>query len=710
MSIPSTVFGDQPPESLAQLLQLRALRHPSRLAITFIEDDGSTRSLTYAELLKESLRTAAKLSQYGPAGSRGLLLYPPGIDFLIGFFGCSFAGWIPVPSCFPKAGRGIPRLDSIANNCNPSALLLDQSTLRMVDRSKWSAVASALPYVTTDDIGCDCAGDKDAESCNNDSPSIESDALQNLLQISPLALLQYTSGSTSEPKGVMVTHQNMMANLEAIREGFKIEFSDDASPTTQSSVFWLPAFHDMGLIGGLLSPLYLGTHTVNFSPRAFLSRPLRWLELISQYRGTITGAPNFAYQLCVDRIDGAQAEGLDLSCLRVAFCGAEPIQHRTLEQFASRFAHTGFSAHAIAPCYGLAESTLFVSGGRLGTDSLTIHVDRAKFRAGNIHIASSQHGNDTIRLVSSGRASSDMEVTIVDPSNLTALGECQVGEIWLRGPSVAAGYWPMSDQDPRFSGRILKQPATQPNYCRTGDLGFLHSGHLYVTGRLKDLIILRGRNHYPQDIEATVTKSMGSDCGAAAVFSSSGPAGEGLCIIAETPRHFETQQLTEWSRKIRRDVIEEHEIDPRHLLLVRPGTVPMTTSGKVMRSSCKELFESKSIESRYRWDRSDVRTDGAPLPLPELPVSGSYQDVSSIAHSIEQWLLSWLMIRGGVSQREINAERSFNDFGLDSLSAIEMSSEIEDWLGVRLTPLTAFEHPTPRALANYLAQTLANPS
>jgi acyl-CoA synthetase (AMP-forming)/AMP-acid ligase II/acyl carrier protein len=714
MSVNVSGSIDRSCRTFAELIARRALIHPDRPALTFVRDDETQVELSYGQLYDAASCIAAQLSPLGEPGSRGLLFFPPGAEFLKGFLGCLLAGWVPVPTCFPKAGRSIPRLESIANHCGPSALLTESATMQMVNRDKWNGCAATLPVLLTDQ-------ETTASTCDFSFQPLSAHANEQ-----PLALLQYTSGSTSDPKGVMVTQDNLLANLEAIRVGFSIPFCDGTSSNVESSVFWLPAFHDMGLIGGLLSPLYIGAHTVNFSPRAFLTRPLKWLKLISQHRATITGGPNFAYQLCVDRIDGAQAEELDLSSLRVAFCGAEPVCARTMEQFTSRFAHTGLSRRTLTPCYGLAESTLFVSGGRT-RDVVELTVSRTALSSNRVKVLPNGTVDDAQRLVSCGPVATTAEVQIVDPQSLTVQPPMQIGELWLRGPSVAQGYWRDSEAadaaelQSKFHAVLAGANETGPRYCRSGDLGFIYQNELYVTGRLKDLIILRGRNHYPQDIESTVRSAIDGITaldaaaarseshqvsGLAVAFSVQGPVSEGLCVVVETPRHFDEASFPMCVRQIRRSVIDEHEVDPRHVLLVRPGGIPITTSGKVQRTATRQAFESNNLQTRYRWDRTDVRTDGAPLPPPVLPETIDAGQQATIAHGIEQWLLSWLMVRGGVAGHELDANKAFNDFGLDSLSAIEMSGEIEDWLGVRLTPLTAFEHPTPRDLANFLANEL----
>lgn len=714
-------FEGSEPQSLADLLHVRAERNGALPALTFIDDSDTTSTYSYHQLLVAADAVADVLGRIGPPGSRALLLYPSGSEFLIAFFGCALAGWTPVPTCFPKPGRPIERLDSIARCCQPSLLLTDAETLGLAAPDRWAVESSRIPRLATDQI---------AKSNAQQAPTVEqmieraiSYGLENSQQpLHPeLALLQFTSGSTSEPKGVMVTHQNMMANLEAIRVGFGLKFSDAVLRNDFASVFWLPAFHDMGLIGGLLAPLYSGAHSIVMSPRTFLSRPLRWLKAISDFKALVTGAPNFAFQLCVDRIDGAQAEGLDLSSLGVVFCGAEPIQARTLEQFASRFAHTGFKRRALFPCYGLAESTLYVAGGHLDGKDAILTVSRSELSAGNITPVDGRtaHSDTTSRLVACGQPAIDAEVKIVSPEQRLPLQDSCIGEIWLRGKSVASSYWiPETATNKEtytsaFSHYLANEPAGSTPFLHTGDLGFLRDGCLYVTGRSKDLIILRGRNHYPQDIENSILQGAGTHLDQIAAVSSTMPGGEALAIVAELARTTDKSLIPDIIRQIRRVVIDQHEVDPRRVILVRTASIPRTTSGKIQRSAIREMLANNTLKVLGKWERGDLRADGAPLLFPELPcvnqqISVNQQTMAAeqaslFAASIEAWMMSWLMVRAGAEANDLNPERSLDQLGLDSLSTVELSSEIEDWLGLQLTPTAAFEHPTPRKLSCHLA-------
>jgi acyl-CoA synthetase (AMP-forming)/AMP-acid ligase II/acyl carrier protein len=659
--------------------------HGDRLALTFVNDEGGEESWTYQQLWQRACTVAARLPMVDQDAPRALLLFPPGIEFLAGFLGCQIAGWTPVPTCYPKAGREIPRLDSVANDCVPSAIVADRATLDGLDSDKLCRAADQAARVVTDSSGA-----TDGDWIDPDSLSIDPESL---------AFLQYTSGSTSEPKGVRVRHRNLLANLEAIRRGFQIDWQVDDGRRPDCGVFWLPFFHDMGLIGGILEPLYVGGHTVLMSPRSFLQRPIRWLQYISSYRAVISGAPNFAYQMAVDRISPEQAESLDLSCWRIAFCGAEPILYRTLQDFASRFAACGFSSAAFYPCYGLAEATLLAAGGDGPGEPNVLAVDRESLGQGTAKLVRDGRGRSVQKLVSNGSAAYQTELLVIDPATAMPLGEGQVGEIWLRGASIADGYWKRDQENrERFDATLSDG---RRGYFRSGDLGFLHDGCLYVTGRLKDLIIIRGRNHFPQDIEATVRDKIGTQGGHCAAFAVDGGRGEALAIVAELPRRIDETRLPELVREIRRAVIDVHEVDPRHVLLVRQATVPLTSSGKVQHGRCRTMFDEGQFQPKYRYDRS-AAGEQAPIPIPNLPTAPTLQDRCSMVRVIESWMTQWLIARAGVAPEEVELDKPFADYGLDSMTAVELSGEIEDWSGFELTPIVAWNHPTVSRLSSYI--------
>lgn len=672
--------------TIAHFLARHSVQYAQRVAVTFVCDDRTETSWTYQELWERACQVAARLPQVADANPRALLLFPPGIDFLAGFIGCQIAGWVPVPTCYPRCGRQLPRLDSVARDCSPSAIVGDALTIDGLDETKLSRAAAGLQRIAICEDPFDSSDLIDPESLSLDPDS--------------LAMLQYTSGSTSEPKGVMVRHRNLMSNLESIRRGFQIEFQEDTDEP-ESAVFWLPFFHDMGLIGGILAPLFVGGRSVLMSPQSFLRSPAQWLQLISDYKATISGAPNFAYQLCVDRVSPEQTETLDLHRWRVAFCGAEPVLPRTLQEFGNRFAACGFSSSAFYPCYGLAESTLLAAGGDGPARPKVLSVERPSLAQGKVKIDVSDRGRNGHKLVSSGTAAFGSELILVDPETSRPVGDHLIGEIWLRGESVAAGYWNgEAENETRFDAQLADGEA---GYLRTGDLGFFHEGQLYVTGRTKDLIILRGRNHFPQDIEATVQDAIGVEGGRCAAFAVNGQRGEVLAIVAELPRRTDESAFPELVRSIRRSVIETHEVDPHHVLLTRSATVPITSSGKVRRSRCREMFDADEMRTKHRYDRS-VGGEQTPMPMPRLDqISGH----GELIDAIQQWLSDWMVVRAGVERKDIEFERSLADYGLDSVMGLELSVEIEDWSGIELTPFDAFNHPTIAQMSLLLVDRLA---
>ncbi|MCC9640779.1 AMP-binding protein [Rhodopirellula sp. JC740] len=718
-------------KSLAHLLADRAARHPSRPALTFLADDPTGNdpsevsvetTLTYAELHRRVRAVAARLLRDtgAVAGDRAMLLFPPGLEFMIGFMACEMARLVPVPTSYPKPGRAMPRLDSSVDDCQPTVLISDTETIEGIDPHRVSAQTAALPKIATDaSIETDLASDEN----DHDLPLDQ-------IQSSDLALLQYTSGSTSDPKGVMVSHQNLLSNLETIRQAFGIEWTGDDRDDYERGLFWLPPFHDMGLIGGILEPLYVGGHAILMSPRSFLARPMRWLRAISDYKATISGAPNFAYQLCVDRIDAAQAESLNLRGWELAFCGAEPINAGTLKQFTNRFAKAGFRGETFCPCYGLAEATLMASSCRSGQTPNLIDVDKDALALGKGKVvrqttlceASAQptetNNENTRQLVSSGSPAHATTVLVVDPKTKRVCDPGDIGEIWLSGPSVASGYWKRDEVNAEVFAAKLADDDAQDKFLRTGDLGFLHDGEVYVTGRSKDVVILRGRNLFPQDIEATVKGLIHADVLQCVAVATSGRTGDALAIAAEVSRHVESEELPDIVRHIRRAVIDEHEVDARQVLITRPAAIPLTTSGKVQRQQCRAMIESGELTARYQWSRNRFQDDSESVAMPELPTRVTQETIPEATEQITAWLLAWLSGHSGeqvhedssVERESLTPQTPFAETGMDSLTAVELSSELEDWLGIELTPVLAFNYPTPERLAAYLAETLAGGS
>lgn len=471
---------DQTPQrfrDLVELVRLRAEAQPRKTAYIFL-DDGEIESgrLSFSELDRIARAIASHLQCMDVRGKSVLLLYPPGIDYVGAFFGCIYAGAIAVPA-YPPSKHHVHRLLSIVDDASPSLVMTTpelRDKLESASRETWKQ--PTLSWLATNT--CDT---HNAENWVPHAPGPDS-----------LAFLQYTSGSTGNPRGVMVSHGNVLANQELIKRSFQ--------HTSESIVVgWLPLYHDMGLIGNILQPLYLGSTAVLMSPLAFLEKPIRWLRAISKYRAITSGGPSFSYEHCVRRITAEQKQGLDLSRWRLAFNGAEPVRATTMERFYNVFADCGFRREAFAPCYGLAESTLFAAGPSAGTPNVMRRLDRAALKEHRVMEASVAVAPSDV-VVSCGQVGTGHEIRVVDPATGTLLSDERVGEIWLAGPSVAQGYWRRPEES-EHTFRATLTGESVGRFLRTGDLGFVDHSEVYVTGRIKDLIIIGGRNYYPQDFE-----------------------------------------------------------------------------------------------------------------------------------------------------------------------------------------------------------------
>jgi len=555
--------------TIVELLFERAAQQPERPALTFLTDgDTATHAYDYAELHARARACAALLSERAAPGDRALLIYPTGPAYVVAFLGCLYAGLIAVPA-YPPASRDPrhwSRLVSIIKDATPR-LVLTESALA----APLTAAREAVPGLSSVQlVVTDGEPQADGDSWRWARPSPDS-----------LAMLQYTSGSTTSPKGVMLSHQNLMAGERAISSAFSMSADDVV-------VSWLPLFHDMGLIGTLLQPLYYGIPGVLLSPQHFMERPERWLAAVARYRGTVSGGPDFAYRLCTQRVEDPAQLAIDLSSWRLAFCGAEPIHEATLSAFASKFSAIGFDAKALYPCYGLAESTLLVTGGVRGSGARSLRVDPAALATDRV-LAS-----DTGRpLVCCGGAQPEHEVIVADLETGEPLGADAVGEIRVSGPSVAQGYW--SNPDATAQSFV---PRRGRAWLRTGDLGFLHDGQLVVTGRHKDLIIVRGQNLYPQDIERSVEeRAEVVRKGRTAAFGVELGGEECVAVVAEvSPRVQKLIDVNALCQRISETVAMLHGEPARLVLLLEPGSVPITSSGKLMRSACRRAWQKKQLQ------------------------------------------------------------------------------------------------------------------
>jgi acyl-CoA synthetase (AMP-forming)/AMP-acid ligase II len=577
--------------TLVDLLRYRAIYQPNVTAYTFLLDGEKEEvSLTYEELDRKARAIAVSLQSFCPSGERALLIYPPGLEYIVAFFGCLYAGVIAVPAYPPRPNRSATRLQTIIADAQPKAALTTASVWATLERqSSYTPQLKNLPWLATDRLDGHLA------------KSWQETALSG----STLAFLQYTSGSTAEPKGVAIAHQNLLHNLSWIYRRFE-------HSSNSRGVIWLPLYHDMGLIGGVLQPLYGGFPVVLMSPLMFLQSPIRWLQAISRYRATTSGGPNFAYNLVSRKVTPEQLTHLDLSSWEVAFNGSEAISYEILEQFAAILQPCGFRREAFYPCYGMAEATLIVSGGRKTAPIVAKKVKAEALEKHYVVLANSLENNWRI-VVGCGHSLSDQKVVVVNPETLRQCAANEVGEIWVSGASVAQGYWNQPEETKRTFCAYLADGDEGP-FLRTGDLGFLEDGELFITGRLKDIIIINGRNYYPQDLEWTVEQShslIRPNC--AAAFSAEIKNEERLIILAEIERSYRkrrmegysstngTEDALESDRKelvhsIRKAISKHHDLQVYDILLLKPGTIPKTSSGKIQRHLCRANYLAVKLE------------------------------------------------------------------------------------------------------------------
>jgi amino acid adenylation domain-containing protein len=659
--------------TLIDLLQGRSRDKPEQIAYTFLLDgEDNATSLTYAALDRRARSIAALLGAAAP-GERVLLLYPPGLEYLTAFFGCLYAGLVAVPAYPPHPNRPMPRLQTIVADAGATYALTTSALLAQFEqRFTHMPDLAGLHWYATD------AGSDDRAAAWH-RPPVTADTL---------AMLQYTSGSTAAPKGVMLSHRHLLHNQQMIKAGFG---------HTESAIIvgWLPLYHDMGLIGNVIQPLYLGASCILMAPVAFLQRPVRWLNAISRFRATTSGGPNFAYDLCARKITPEQRATLDLSSWDLAFCGAEPVRAATLARFVEVFGPCGFRREAFYPCYGLAEATLIVSGGNKHTPPVTISIDAAALERGQVVAGAAP---DSPVLVGCGQPLPDLQLAIVQPEAGTRCGSDQVGEIWVSGPSVAAGYWNQPDVTEQTFHARIDGSNTGP-FLRTGDLGFVRDGELFVTGRLKDLIIVRGRNHYPQDIELTVEESHPLlRPGSGAAFSIEAGDAEQLVIVQEVERQARHADLSPVFAAIRQAVAEQHEVQIHAIALIKPATIPKTSSGKIQRHACRTAFHGGSLELIAAWSAAEQATHD--LPAPAL-----------LEHraDLQQWLPAFIARTCGVSMRDLALDQPITSYGLDSMTAIELTHGIEAQTGAMISIAALLQGPTLEELVAEIRSQMARP-
>jgi natural product biosynthesis luciferase-like monooxygenase protein len=653
-------------KTFVDILRARAEARPDRRAFTFLAGDGGEAEvLRYGELDRRARAIAVQLLTTAEPGDRALVL-AGGSSFVTTFFGCLYAGIVPVP--VPPARRSLrrvlPRLRSVARDCAPRIALHEPEAEEPIAKLSTAAPElAAIRWFVPD------AGAAPADAWR--PPPIDGGSL---------LLLQYTSGSTSVPKGVMVHHEHMIATCEDLALGFA-HGADDVM------VSWLPCFHDMGLVYGTLTPIFVGHEAVAMSPVSFLEQPVSWLRAISKYRGTHTAAPNFAFDMCCDRITEAQRQGLDLASWRVALNGAEPVRQATLDRFTAEFRRFGYRAVTFCPGYGLAEATLKVSAVRAADTAPTLRARRRALEQGRV--APAVDGEAAAVLVSCGTSEIGSRIEVVDPDTAQPCEPGRIGEIWVKGPSIAAGYWNNAEAtESVFGGRLA---SGEGPFLRTGDLGVVDGGQLYVTGRRSDVVILRGRNHFPADIEQSVERSHAAVRGAcAAAFAVDDGEREHLAIVAEVDRRpgIRWEDVT---AAIEREVAADHEVRPSWIVLLRAATIPKTSSGKVQRAACRSALLERSLATVHEW-RAEVQHAPVETPAP----------AQAWRESAERRLLERIAKALRVAPARIHPSVKVCDLALDSVMGAELTSFLSTQFGIAVRPETFLQQATVREVLDQI--------
>ncbi len=663
--------------SLIDVLQHHLNQQPDKTAYIFLNDGEKDEiKMTYRELDRQARSIAAALQAQCRPGDRALLLYTPGLEFISAFIGCLYAGVMAVPVYPPNPASlevSMEKFMAIFSDAKPSAVLTTEIILGMLDFLKGD-----YPEIGKIDW---IASDK-----------VESNTLKEFnplaIKKSTTAFLQYTSGSTGNPKGVMVSHGNILYNEEMIKNGFG---------HSEDTVFvgWLPVFHDMGLIGNVLQPLYLGILCVLMSPVHFLKKPFRWLDAISRYKATTSGSPNFGYELCTRKITDEQLKTLDLRSWKVAYNGAEPVRAETLKNFTDKFKACGFREKSLYPCYGMAEATLYISGGIPSLKPTIENIDKTLMDQNKISVKK-RKGKTTQKLVGCGKTWLDQEICIVDPTSKTLCPEDTVGEIWVSGDNVAQGYW----KDPKKTKETFHaylQDTGQGPFLRTGDLGFMVNDELFVNGRLKDLIIVRGRNLYPHDIEDIVCRSHPSlRPGCCAAFSIEKENEEKLIIVQEARNtHLPDLNTDDVINQIIKEISKYYEISAHTVTLIKQGTLPKTSSGKVQRNRCRTMFLEDTLDTVAEKCLQPQTFKGVTMNNPPKP------DFESV-ESIEDWLAFQVSRYASVDSEVIEFSNSVFDYGLDSKQIISLNVDVEETFGGEVSPTLFIDNPTISGIASHL--------
>lgn len=652
--------------TITDILSKRAKEQPEKRVFTFLENgEYESDSLTYAKLHDQSRQMAIRLLQITRPGERALILLPQSLDYIIALFGCFYAGVVAVPAYPPKRSRKDLRIEAIFTDCAPGVIVANRNVWDQCQRKNRELLET--PWLLTDD----------------DNPKqISNRAFREDSEVEGLALLQYTSGSTGNPKGVMVTHKNMISNAAMCELGYSY-----TSETKKIS--WMPFFHDFGLFGEVIQALYSDFLCVIMTPQAFAQKPVRWLRAIAKYKGTHTNAPSFGYDMCIEKVSSEECAGLDLSSWKLACCAAEPIRPTTLLGFSKKFGPNRFNPKAFCPAYGMAEATLVITVANMLEGHKTVDFNDVSMWHQSDLSAYSLKGKE---VVSCGTTHGFHSLKIVDPQTHTTLPDNCEGEVWFKSQSVSAGYW---QKEAETSQTFDQELEGVKGYLRTGDLGFLRNKELYITGRIKDLIIVRGQNFYPDDLEHfTVRSHEALSQGSTIALSVEHDNREKLVIVQEIRRTF--QQMTNFPEvfeAIRVAISEQFGIEADHLVLVTTKSIPKTSSGKVMRAKARQQYLNGELSKIAEWKSNTV-------------THKHERDQSKIeqhsTHSLELLFSRLLSEKTGIPLESIDRNTSIKEIGLESIKTVELSVDLEAYLEVTLDPSFIREFNTVKEIAQFL--------
>lgn len=652
-------------ESLVEIISKRAVSQYNHVVYRFLGDGvNETESFTFGEIDRVARSIAQKLSERVSKGDRVVLLFPQGLNYIAALYGCFYGGFIAIPVYPPRRNRKTDRLNAIIEDSGASVCLSTEDVFNTVERNfSDNKLLSDMEWFMYEKV----------------SGISEPKTLNAFPEPGDVAFIQYTSGSTGNPKGVMITHENIIYNSEFIHRSFG--FSSNTV-----GMNWLPVFHDMGLIGGIFQAAFLGLLNVGMPPVAFLKNPLNWLKAIDKYKATTGGGPNFGYDYCIQKISPDEVNGLDLSAIKNFYCGGEPVRRKIFEDFPKVFSAAKVRANQMFAVYGMAETTLIVTGGDPGTEPKFIRVDQEALSNNRVvFVSKDKKGVD---LVSNGHVWMETEVAIVNPETFEKVDENMIGEVWIKGPTVAKGYWNKPEETKRTFKAFMKNGGGP--WLRSGDLGFLYNDELYITGRLKDLIIIRGVNYYPNDIEYTVELAHEAfKVNSGAAFSIQNEGGEKLVIVQELERKFlRNTDYDALIALIRKVIAEEHELEVFSVVLIRTGSIPLTSSGKIQRRQTRYEYLTDKLNVVASWQMDENKT-----------TEKTKAATAPTAENIKLWLVNWVMRNQHFKREEIDLDTPITSYGIDSLAAVTLEQEISTKFGFQWHVSYFMLNPTINKLA-----------